>query len=486
MKLKSFTIAFCFCAIVTLAADVTFACSCLPKGTVLESFEESDVVIIARIISVQKSDPADKQHYFVDGVRSTTFIVEKVYKGNIRVRDELVFAQGGGGDCIWPFKEEYIGESFLFYLNTPKTESPLWVASTCGRSRGLKRATEDLLYLDNLKKLRGKTRVSGEYGKWNGKDFEIANKKIRFVGQKKTYETKTDENGVYEIYDLPPGQYQLEPEIQKGWRLDPSWLRQVAGLSEKPNPTGALTFTLEAKKHVSIDLSFQPDNSVEGSVVDSSGNPIEGVCVFLWTPKQTEIFGPYDCTDAKGEFQIESISKGSYVLVVNPHGATSEHNFRKFYYPSVTEREKAALIDIGAGETVKNIDLVVPKMLETVSVSGVLRYADETPMAGHRIQFKGVPVDGIRGDVETKTDGEGRFTFQLIKGQKGEIFSEFLIRVWLYENCPQLAALIEPTNPKFVRLKTPRVKIEAAQDLKNLVLRFPIPKCNLKNANADQ
>ena len=121
-----------------------------------------------------------------------------------------------------------------------------------------------------------------------------------------------------------------------------------------------------------------------------------------------------------------------------------------------------------------------------MSVSGVLQYADETPMAGHRMEFKGVPVNGIRGDVETKTDTEGHFTFQLIKGQKGEIFSEFLIRVWLYENCSQLAAFIEPTNPNFVRIKTPRVKIEAAQDLENLVLRYPIPKCNLKNANADQ
>ena len=355
MKLKSFTIAFFFWAIVTLAADATLACSCLPKGTVLESFEESEVVIIARIISVQKSDPADKQHYFVDGVRSTTFIIEKVYKGNVRVRDELVFAQGNGADCVWTFKEVFIGGSFLLYLNTPKMESDLWLAGTCSRSRGLKGATEDLLYLDNLKKVRGKTlspgnTASGIATTWKWQTKRFASSVRRRLMKQRPMRMESTKSTI-----LPPGQYQLEPEIQKGWRLDPSWLRQVAGLSEKPNPTGTLTFTLEAKKHVSIDLSFQPDNSVEGSVVDSSGNPIEGVCVYLWTPKQTEGFGTYDCTDAKGEFQIESIAKGSYVLVVNPHGATSKHNFRKFYYPSVTEREKAALIDIGAGETVKNI-----------------------------------------------------------------------------------------------------------------------------------
>ena len=94
-----------------------------------------------------------------------------------------------------------------------------WRASMCGRSRGLNHATEDLLYLDNMEKVRGKTRVSGNYGGWNTPLKGVANRTIRITGDKKTYETKTNANGVFEIYDLPPGKYVLEPEIPNGWSL---------------------------------------------------------------------------------------------------------------------------------------------------------------------------------------------------------------------------------------------------------------------------
>lgn len=74
------------------------ACSCGPLPTVLDSYDGSDVVVIARVISVEKylvklsysqckvnkqigpeTDPTD---YYVDGVRTTTMVVEKVFKGN--------------------------------------------------------------------------------------------------------------------------------------------------------------------------------------------------------------------------------------------------------------------------------------------------------------------------------------------------------------------------------------------------------------------
>ena len=478
MRLKLLARAFLFCTAIFLTADVTLACSCLPKPSVLEEFERSGVVLTARIISIQKADPADKEHY-VDGVRSATLIVEKVYKGNVRVNDELVFAQGSGANCIWTFKEEYIGSRHLLYLNAP-SRGDLWYAVGCGRSGGLTGVTEDLLYLDNMKKLRGKTRVSGRLGDWNNDDVDVAQKKIRIVGQTKTYETKTDENGVYEIYDLPAGRYRIEPEMPKGWKIARSWLRYVSGIDREQKSTRFVTFTLEAKKHASIDISFEPDNAVEGSIVDSSGNPMEGVCAYLWGPERTEGYGPGDCTNAKGEFRIESIGQGSYVLVVNPYGASSRHNFPRFFYPSVTQREKAALITIGAGEVVKNINLVAPKFIETVTISGVVQYSDETPVTDTRVYLKAVKMEGIEGDVADKVDLDGRFTLTVIKGVKGEIYSSLFAGVDTYENCPKVDALIAEANNMVTELKTLPVQIDAAQDVQNLVLRFPFPKCKLK------
>ena len=42
----------------------------------------------------------------------------------------------------------------------------------------------------------------GRYGSW----------RYGMIRNYKTYETKTDEDGIFEIYDLPPGKYFVEPE----------------------------------------------------------------------------------------------------------------------------------------------------------------------------------------------------------------------------------------------------------------------------------
>ena len=271
------------------------------------------------------------------------------------MRDEIVFGQGGGADCIWTFNEESIGDEILFYLKPPE-RAKLWYAGACGRSSGVGGATEDLLYLNNIDKRRGKTRVSGSLGEWNSDDFPVANKKIRIVGEKKSYKTRTDEGGVYEIYDLPPGNYRLEPEMPKGWRIARSWLRYVSGISEQQDSTQSVSFTLKDKKQVSIDVSFEPDNAVEGSVVDANGNAMAGVCVCLWTPEQSKIFGPHDCTDEKGRFRIESITADSYHLVINREGRpSSSEPFPQVFYPGVTEREKAALITVIDGRSAKGL-----------------------------------------------------------------------------------------------------------------------------------
>ena len=85
------------------------ACSCGPRPTVLDAFEGAEEVVIVRALSVEKAQDTEQRSY-VDGVRSATLIVEKVFKGKLQVRDEIVFGQGGGADCIWTFDEQSVGQ----------------------------------------------------------------------------------------------------------------------------------------------------------------------------------------------------------------------------------------------------------------------------------------------------------------------------------------------------------------------------------------
>ncbi|HET7113141.1 MAG TPA: hypothetical protein VFI57_05830 [Pyrinomonadaceae bacterium] len=243
-------------ATVLLKISIGFACTCGPNVSVLDEYDRSQVVLIAHLSAIQKVEQTQKEVYVDDDARSQ-LVVEKVYKGDVRARDALVFAQGNGVDCAWRFSDEMMGQRFLFYLRVPPAGSD-WRVSSCGRSKSVKRATEDLLYLDKMDEVRGQTRVSGRYaGGFYGGELKVAGRTIRIVGDNGTFETKTDENGIFEIYNLKPGDYRLEPELSPGLKVDTDWLWMSSAVVRERSSDTAVAFKLEAHKHVSIDLGFK-------------------------------------------------------------------------------------------------------------------------------------------------------------------------------------------------------------------------------------
>src|SRR5262249_11172275 len=133
---------FSFVVLLGIASPAN-ACTCGSQPTVLEAFETADEVVILRASSVEKAQDTEKKNY-INCVRSATMVVEKVFKGRLQLMDEIVFRQGGGGDCLWTFSEEFVGRQFLFYLDRPEkrrdasnwnSDDPgLWFAFGCGRS----------------------------------------------------------------------------------------------------------------------------------------------------------------------------------------------------------------------------------------------------------------------------------------------------------------------------------------------------------------
>lgn len=464
------------------------ACSCGPRSSVLESLERADEVVIVRAVSVEKVKDTEDRHY-VEGVRSTTMVVEKVYKGKLKVRDEIVFGQGNGANCIWTFNEKSVGHEFLFYLARPeKVASPylaldeagLWVAYGCGRSRELDDATEDLLYLENVSKLRGETRISGSIGGgYAYPDIDVAGKKIKIIGAKKTYQTKTNKDGVFEIYDLPPGQYFIAPEIPAGWKIDPMLFRFSNVIEDEIGSAKQVGVMLEPKKHASVDIVFTIDNYVRGRVLDSAGRAMYQVCVYLLRPGQQDALGPSDCTDEQGRFEIKEVPEGEYVLVANQDGKPSSHEpFPRIFYPNVMERERAAVLNIRPGENVANLDIVIPKLEETVTISGVLRYSDGKPVVGKRVKFKvTTPNEKVHGDVNEETDKAGRFTLRILKGLTGEVAGEYWILRGLFKNCPKVDELIAKSGSDAVTVSSNVIKLTTEQDMYEVELTLPFPQC---------
>jgi hypothetical protein len=468
------------------------ACSCGRQQSVLDSYEWADVVVIVRAVAVEKAEPEkiapkgqmSNGENYVDGVKSTSMRVEQVFKGGLRVGDEMTFAQGGGADCIWTFDEESVGQKYLFYLKRLKG-STVWIAGTCGRSKSVEYAGDDLLYLEKMEKVRGHTRISGtlSFSFLREAGESVAGRKIRIVGAGHTYEVKTDENGVYEIYDVPAGRYTVEPEIPRGWKVDNFWLSyspSFAGSDRAKSPK-QIPIVVADKRHAGLDLRFEVDNAVRGHVYDPSGRPMKDVCLHLVPPDGTK--GPYlaDCTEQGGAFEIDEIPPGRYVLVVNDDGkVTSNEPFGTFYYPNVPRREDATVFQIGLGEFVEDIQIYAPVTAATVTVEGVFLYSDGKPVADERVEFRSEKT-GDKGDPDAHapTDSQGRFSLKILKGQRGQLYGTMLTFIGEFENCPKLDAVIRKMGGEdsVPEIKTAAVQINADRDLDGVALKYPFPSC---------
>jgi len=332
----------------SLKSETAVACVALPLPTVLDAYEEADVVIIARMISIEKTKEPDPVHF---DVRSATMVIQKIFKGNVKVQDRISFAQGNGIDCLWMFDEKMIGQEYLLYLNIPEQGSDLWYLGQ-GRSGELGATANDLRYLNNIEKVRGQTRVSGTLED----DFPVAGRKVRIIGRSKTFQTTIDENGVYEIYGLPPGRYLIAPELPYGWIIDQEGFPTA---SEKPSHSKTQkAFTLKAKRHAVIDFGFKIDNVVEGYVVDEKGRPMAQASIVL-KPENDVGNEASKFLDKKGHFRFESVQAGRYELIV--HEPITQPLTRVGYYDPQKDRLlKSVPISIKHGQSMRGIKIIVP------------------------------------------------------------------------------------------------------------------------------
>ena len=496
--LKQYSFLLLFLFVFLASAPSAEACSCGGSSTVLDSFNWSDVVVLVSAVSVEKATPektaapgrmSDGEN-FVDGVMSTTMRVEQVFKGSLKVGEEMVFGQGGGADCVWTFSEGDIGKKFLFYLKGDTDPTP-WFAGTCGRSNYVEHTADDLLYLTNLNKVRNKTRISGTIRfRYNGES--LAGRKIRIVGTKGTQELKTDQNGVYEIYDLPAGRYFVEAEIPKGWKIAPYWLRYSPSLDRNAKDASLqkIPIILEANKHAGLDLMFEIDNFIRGNIYDPLGQPMNGVCLHLIPADGSK--GPYlgDCTEKDGAFKIDEIPPGGYVIIVNDDGEmTSTEPFKTFYYPKALKREEATVFNIGLGDIIENVAIHPPIELKTITVEGVLLFSDGKPVADETVAFKSVrkkaagdkdEEDDDPNEASATTDQKGRFSIKIVQGVNGFLYGWMYSYVGKYENCPKLDNLVKQAGGNVPEIKTPPMELRATTNMYEVELKFPFPSCKEK------
>ncbi|HJQ31599.1 MAG TPA: carboxypeptidase regulatory-like domain-containing protein [Pyrinomonadaceae bacterium] len=233
---------------------------------------------------------------------------------------------------------------------------------------------------------------------------------------------RTDADGHYLLSNVAPGRYQIMP-------VAPVYVLNDAPVEMWP-PGRPLT--LLAGENVSdVDFSVERGGVITGRVTDEGGNPVIAEPVNVEpaddkTPRATRGFLDQRGrqTDDRGIYRVYGLAPGRYRVSVGTAGENGAVGygrrkvFERTYYPGVTEKEQARLVELKAGEESTDVDIAIGRAIKTYRASGRFVFADT-----------GQPAPGISFGYSI-TDGTGRmvggFGGGMTTNERGEFYTEQL------------------------------------------------------------
>jgi hypothetical protein len=477
-----------------LSPDETFACSCIGFASVCQAYNSAqsifvgtvakveDVAVLRTIKGIDALDLKSREVISTISGWKMYIKVEKTYKGE--PQNEIILARENTS-CGGKFD---VGSKLLLYAYFNK-ELGMWEIPPCNRNVYVSDAGDDLRFLEELPGNLGRTRISGElvrYEETPDKGFSrtgaLAGAKIEIAGNGMTVELRTDQNGLYEIYDLPSGEYTITPEIPQNLKIRfPIVVGSTRSSANRPASQNSVMINLKENSCVGVDFSFNANNRISGKLFGSTGEPMKDVCLDLvpLTDKISQDFRVYGCTKEDGSYVLKDMPAGRYLIQANSFGkVSSTAPFPPVYYPNTFEKEKASIIEMREGDIRENYDITIPAQSETITIQGVLLYLDGTPVVKEFVEFKADKTQPtIDGDSITQTDSQGHFTIRILKGLSGKLYGKMNAFIGEFENCPDLDRLISSTGRGMSEITTEAVATKADGDLQGIELNYKFPGC---------
>ncbi len=170
-----------------------------PYRTVCETYAHADSVIIGNIESVHG-----------DETQKVVIRVEKTFKGK---QQKVILLDQPQSSCDWNFSG-YEGKRLLLYLVRDK-KTGSYSAIAQGMGGEIEKVSDDLYWLRSLPGSLKRTRMSGQLRIYEDQPFRFvkfaSGIKVKIHNAAKSLEVTTDRNGVYQLWDIPVGKYQVEP-----------------------------------------------------------------------------------------------------------------------------------------------------------------------------------------------------------------------------------------------------------------------------------
>jgi protocatechuate 3,4-dioxygenase beta subunit len=241
---------------------------------------------------------------------------------------------------------------------------------------------------------------------------------------------RTDEDGNYRINNVPPGNYQIYP-VAPALVIDTGQPHQRLAVAAGENIRD-------------INFTLAHGGVITGKITDADGQPLieQLVSVTPIDPEQDYVrpdFGGIH-TDDRGVYRAFGLRRGKYKVNVDHSSAIlpgyAPRMFKQTFYPSVTDPEKATILEVTESSEIKDIDIVTSAPVSTFKVTGRIIHG-ETGKPLPNVSFGIQQIEGnssvsSSGGMTSNSDGEfkleslapGRYMLFAIPRQNSDWLAE--------------------------------------------------------------
>jgi carboxypeptidase family protein len=215
--------------------------------------------------------------------------------------------------------------------------------------------------------------------------------------------TTTDEQGRYEIKELPAGRYNLS--ASKG-----SYVNIMYGQT-RPFEAGKPLEVLDGQTVEKVDFSLPRGSIVTGRVVDEYGEPVADAQVMPMRSmnqggrKRMVPAGRASMTNDIGEFRIFSLPPGQYVIsatlrngMFSNEQSDTRSGYAPTYFPGTPNSAEAQRLNVAVGQTLTDINIALLPT-RTGRVSGTAVDSQGRPLANGMVMV--TQRDGAFGFMMT-------------------------------------------------------------------------------------
>lgn len=222
------------------------------------------------------------------------------------------------------------------------------------------------------------------------------------LGDRMEVFAKTDVNGSYSIGCVPPGSYTVRavPGALLGYPSTyyPSVYNQA---------DASLVAVTAGNVTSGIDFLLPLGGRISGRILESSlGQGLEGIDLDLFDAQSNRV-DVTAATDANGQYALEPLAPGNYLLRADPSLA---QGYPRTYYPDTGVLGNAQWISVAGGADTAHIDFLLPR---GGTIAGTIFEADGTTPLGD-VDLDCFDVLGNRIDITGKSDVNGAYMLGIL------------------------------------------------------------------------